>query len=112
MRQAGILAACGIVSLTQMVERLPEDHARARRLAETVNELPGLTVDLDSVETNMVMVDSGKSAAHWQAAMEGEGVRFFPVGPNRFRLVFHADVNDEMTDHAASAFARVAPEML
>jgi threonine aldolase len=54
MRQAGVLAAAGIIALTEMVERLDEDHANARRLAEGLADIPGLTVDLDGVQTNMV----------------------------------------------------------
>src|SRR6478672_9562263 len=56
MRQAGIIAAAGIVALEQMVDRLAEDHANARRLAEGLAQLPGLEVDPDEVETNIVMV--------------------------------------------------------
>jgi threonine aldolase len=54
MRQAGVLAAAGIIALTEMIERLAEDHANARRLAEGLARIPGFTVDLSAVQTNMV----------------------------------------------------------
>src|SRR5919109_1489667 len=56
MRQAGVLAAAGIVALERMVDRLAADHANARRLAEAVAAMPGLSVDLDSVQTNIVII--------------------------------------------------------
>ncbi|HWD37517.1 MAG TPA: low-specificity L-threonine aldolase [Fimbriimonas sp.] len=108
MRQAGLLAACGIVSLTQMVDRLKDDHVRAKRLAEAVAELPGFSVDLTSVETNMVMVDTEKPAMGWQECLEQQGVLCFPTGPNRLRLVFHSDIDDAKTDRAIEAFQRLA----
>jgi threonine aldolase len=57
MRQAGVIAACGLVALENLVDRLADDHANARLLAVAVNDVPGLCVDLESVETNMVNVD-------------------------------------------------------
>ena len=57
MRQAGLIAAAGIVALDQMVDRLAEDHAHAKYLAEAINEIPGLTVEIKTVETNMVYID-------------------------------------------------------
>ena len=108
MRQAGLLAACGIVSLTKMVDRLADDHARARRTAEALAELPGLTVHPVMVETNMVMVDVERPAEEMADALKAEGLLCFPNGPNRLRLVFHADVDDAKTDRAIEAFRAVA----
>ena len=62
MRQAGIIAAGGLYAVENHIERLAEDHARARRLAEAVNAMDGFTVDLDSVQTNMVYVDGDLGA--------------------------------------------------
>ena len=56
MRQAGLLAACGIYALENHVERVEEDHRRAKHLAESVNSINGFSVNLDSVETNMVYI--------------------------------------------------------
>jgi threonine aldolase len=55
MRQAGVLAACGLISLTRMVDRLKEDQARARRLAEAIHDLPGITLNPAEVETNIIV---------------------------------------------------------
>jgi threonine aldolase len=108
MRQAGILAACGIVSLTQMVDRLAEDHRRARALAEMISELPGLTVDWDRVQTNIVLVNTDAPAAEWCDRLHEERVWCFPVAPNRFRLVVHADVGDPEVERAGEVFRALA----
>lgn len=107
MRQSGLLAACGIVSLTKMVDRLAEDHARAKRTAEALCYVPGLTVYPAVVETNMVMVDTEGPAEPVVAALAERGVLCFPNGPQRIRLVFHADVDDAKTDQAIEAFKAV-----
>jgi threonine aldolase len=108
MRQAGILAACGIVSLTQMVDRLADDHARAKRIGQALADLPGLSVDLASVETNMVLVNTDGPAAEWQVLLQAEGVLCFPVAENRLRLVLHADVDDSKVDRAIEVFKKLA----
>jgi threonine aldolase len=106
MRQAGILAACGLVSLRHMVGRLAEDHARARRVAEAIQGLPGVCVDLGRVQTNIVLVDTADPAEAFVAKLAEFGVDCFPVAPNRLRLVFHADVDDEGADRAIQAFRK------
>lgn len=107
MRQAGLLAACGIVSLTKMVDRLAEDHARAKRTAQALAELPGLSVNVEGVQTNMVMVDTEGLAEVSVAELAVEGVLCFANGPHRIRLVFHADVDDAKTDRAIEAFKTI-----
>lgn len=104
MRQSGILAACGIVSLTQMVDRLAEDHQRARSLAQSLSELPGLKIDWDRVKTNMVLVETDSPAEDVVARLHEKGVWCFSVAPNRLRLVLHADVDDTGIDFAVEAF--------
>ena len=108
MRQAGLLAACGIVSLTRMVDRLAEDHARAKRTALALADLPGLTVYPATVETNMVLVDTDRPAEEVVAELAEEGVLCFPNAANRIRLVFHADIDDAKADRALEAFRVVA----
>lgn len=104
MRQAGLLAACGLVSLT-MIDRLAEDHQRARRLAEKLEErVPG-SIDLDGIQTNIVLVQTKRPAAELQAELGAVGVHFFPVAPHRFRLVFHHDLTDEGIDYALEQIA-------
>jgi len=94
MRQAGVLAAPGLVALTEMIERLPEDHARARRLADAVAERwPGCGLDPDRVRTNIVTFthpEPGKLLAH----LEGHGVLAHAIAPETVRFVTHRDVDD------------------
>ncbi|MEO7132199.1 MAG: GntG family PLP-dependent aldolase [Dermatophilaceae bacterium] len=103
MRQAGILAAAGLWALDHHIERLATDHARARRAAEAMAEAAPSAVDLDVVETNIVMVDVGACGwvpADFVAAALDQGVRTYAAGPGLVRLVWHLDVDDSATDHA------------
>lgn len=109
MRQAGILAAAGIVALETMPGRLGEDHARARALAKRLEETPGLIVNPPA--TNMIFLSladfvplSAKQAAE---KMKARGVLVGIVGPRQFRLVTHYEIDDDGVDRAASAFAEV-----
>lgn len=103
MRQAGLLAACGIYALENLIERLADDHRRARSFAEHVNSLDGLCVDLETVQTNIVRVRTDLPAADWQRRLEEKGVRCFATGPNSLRFVFHREVDDEQTEYAKRA---------
>lgn len=103
MRQAGILAAAGLFALEHNVERLADDHARARRAAEAMAEAAPGSVDLATVETNIVIVDvaaAGWTSAAFVAAALDAGVRTYAVGPGAVRLVWHLDVDDAGTDVA------------
>ncbi|HSH70047.1 MAG TPA: low-specificity L-threonine aldolase [Deferrisomatales bacterium] len=95
MRQAGILAAAGLVALDTMVDRLAEDHANARELARGLAEMPGLGLDLETVQTNMVLfevVDPTWDAPALVAALAKVGVLCGAFGPRQIRLVTHNDV--------------------
>ena len=94
MRQAGVVAAAGIVGVTEMSERLHDDHARARRLAEGLAALPGVGVDLASVQTNMVYLHVADGPA-FAAALGSHGVRVGALGPQTVRLVTHYEVTDD-----------------
>lgn len=107
MRQSGILAACGIVSLTQMVDRLPEDHRRARALASALDGIEGLSIDWETVQTNMVVVKTESPASTWIAALESQKVLALALGPNSIRLVTHRDIDDEKVERAVAAFQSV-----
>jgi threonine aldolase len=90
MRQAGVIAACGIVALENLVDRLADDHANARILAEAVNDVPGLRVDLESVQTNMVNVDhtgTGLTTPDILARFQSTGLLASGRPPRQFRLV-------------------------
>ena len=96
MRQAGVIAAAGIVALETMVERLRDDHENARVLAEGLAELSGITIDLRSVQTNIVIFDMARKdldAAGLVLKLAGQGVKCFSVSANRIRMVTHKDVD-------------------
>ena len=113
MRQAGILAAAGIVAMTEMVERLAEDHDNARYLAESLADIPGLRVEPDLVRTNIVFMDTGADtpAAVMVGALEQEGIRALPVGPNRIRAVTHYPIRREDIVRTIDAFSRVSAKL-
>ena len=114
MRQVGVLAAAGRYALDHQLERLADDHRRARVLAEAVASVrPGL-VDPDLVETNIVVLDlrdvavaGGPDAASVAAAARAEGVLVSALGPRTVRLVTHLGVDDEGCAHAALVLEKV-----
>ncbi|MCS6830439.1 MAG: low-specificity L-threonine aldolase [Armatimonadota bacterium] len=108
MRQAGILAAAGLVALDTMIDRLAQDHARARRLAEAIANMPGFRVDLETVQTNMVYVQTEQPARCIVQQLETLGVHCLDVFPHTIRLVTHKDVDDEDVTRAIDAFAKVS----
>lgn len=108
MRQAGILAACGLVSLARHVDRLADDHRRARRLAEGLRDVPGLAVDVEAVVTNILIVRTATPAAEWVSRLREAGVLALPFGTNRIRLVTHYDVDDAGIERAITAFHEVS----
>jgi len=98
MRQAGILAAAGLYALDQHRGRLSRDHDNAAFLAKAIAAIPGLAVDLDKVHTNILMVDVSPAAGPASALEERakqRGLLFVSLGPRRFRLVTHMDVDRE-----------------
>jgi threonine aldolase len=102
MRQAGIIAAAGLVALEEMVDRLADDHARARRLAEAVaDRFPG-SVDPAKNDTNIVVFTHDDPASVVKA-LAAEGVLGAPLGRSAVRLVTHLDVDDAGIDHACRA---------
>jgi threonine aldolase len=109
MRQAGVIAAAALVGLEEERGRLVEDHARARRLAEGLAEMPGIHLEVSRVETNIVIfVVEGKergSASSLVARLAGRGILSSAYGPDSVRMVTHADVNDEDVERALQAFA-------
>jgi len=109
MRQAGVLAAAGIVALEQMVDRLAEDHAHARRLAEGLARLPGIAIDANAVQTNIVIftVDRASGVAELVAGGLARKVKVHQVGPHAIRCVTHKDVDAEDVDRALDAFREI-----
>jgi len=111
MRQAGVIAAAGIVALETMVDRLGEDPARARRLAEGLRSVPGLTLETDPPPTNMVYLRlSAEEPLDGPAlvrALAKYDVLALASGPRRIRLVLHHDVDDAGVERAVAAFRHV-----
>ncbi|MEA2254726.1 MAG: threonine aldolase [Solirubrobacteraceae bacterium] len=105
MRQAGIVAAAGLYALDHHVERLAEDHVRARRLAEGLAALPGVELDPLAVETNIVIF-AVPDAARFCAALAAEDVLMSQFGARRVRAVTHLDVDDAGIDRALAVAAR------
>lgn len=113
MRQAGIIAAAGIVALTEMVDRLAEDHTNARRLAEGLVDLPGIKLDLDTVQTNIVIFGPQKpppEGPSFSQVLAREGVRVGDIGDGRFRAVTHYGISSKDIEEAVKIMRRVWTE--
>ena len=112
MRQAGMIAAAGIVALESMVERLSEDHRRARLLAEGLKAIPGIELTKGSPNTNMVFfrltTDASLTQADLIASLKERGFLTMAPGKGEIRLVTHHDINDEDID----AFLKAMREIL
>jgi threonine aldolase len=106
MRQAGILAAAGLIALHEMPKRLGEDHENARLLAEAVAAHPEVAeIDLDAVQTNIVIFrlrGDEPGAAEFTAALKEKGVLASAIGPNEVRFVTHYDVDSSACKQAAA----------
>jgi threonine aldolase len=105
MRQAGVLAAAGLIALTEGPKRLHIDHANCKRLATALHAIPGLSVNLDAVQTNMVYVDTlgaGISGAEFTAKLKPLGILINATGPTKVRFVTHLDLNEQDIDEAVT----------
>jgi threonine aldolase len=106
MRQAGIVAAAAIYALDHHVERIADDHARARRLAEGLADA-GVNVDLEQVETNFVQIDVGPArAGAIERLKENSVLVSTTVHPTVVRAVTHLDITDDDIDEAIAAIPR------
>ena len=104
MRQVGILAAAGLIALADGPKRLREDHENARRLAEGLAQIPGISIDVEKVVTNIVIFDvsgTGKPSAEIVESLESNGVLCVGFG-DQIRMVTHLDVSAEMVESTIS----------
>lgn len=114
MRQAGIIAAAGIVAMEQMVERLKEDHVNARHLAEGIAQIEGLSIDLTVVQTNIIyfdLISDNLDIETFVNRLEKKGVRLLHIGgPRRCRVVTHYGIETEDIDVTLAALREVIEE--
>lgn len=110
MRQAGVLAAAGLIALEQMPARLAEDHANARRMAAGLAGIAGIRVDASKVQTNIVIFDvaeTGRTSAEISASLKQRGVLINGINPRCMRLVTHMDVSAADCECALGAMEEV-----
>jgi len=115
MRQAGVIAAAGIVALEKMIDRLKEDHQNAKYIGEEINKAEGLNVNLDSVQTNMVYCNIEKlkiSPAGFVEELNREGVQVLPVEPNKIRIVTNRHISKEDAIETVRVIKKVAAKNL
>jgi threonine aldolase len=107
-REAGVLAAAGVYALDNMRERLADDHANARTLAEGLAELPGIAIDLSRVETNLVVFDlTSMSSAAFLAECRSRGLLGGSPLPGRIRFVSHYGIEHTDIQQALSVCSEV-----
>jgi len=110
MRQVGVIAAAALVALDTMVDRLAEDHAKAKELAAGIEATPGLSIAMPAVQTNMVYFSTaglGVPPAEFVEGLKSQGVLCYATG-DRIRLVTHHDVPPEAIPHAVERIGRAA----
>ncbi|MGQ9509141.1 MAG: low-specificity L-threonine aldolase [Thermodesulfobacteriota bacterium] len=110
MRQVGIIAAAGLYAIEHHVDRLKEDHKNAKRLAQGLNDLKGISIDPEKVETNIVIFDIDNpqiTAFALAEEMKKYGVLIHTIRNNKVRLVTHLDVTSEQIEFALEAFEKV-----
>lgn len=110
MRQAGIIAAAGIVALEQMIDRLQIDHHNAHRFAQGLTNIKGVAVDLSTVQTNIVIFRLSDERFTWQTFLSSISQRQLALGEfgyGRIRAVFHYGISEQDVDHALEIIADV-----
>ncbi|MCC6586970.1 MAG: low specificity L-threonine aldolase [Bryobacterales bacterium] len=111
MRQAGVLAAAGLIALEQMPHRLSDDHVNAKLLAEGLAKIPGISIDPAKVQTNIVIYDvsgTGLTAPEFVKQLRGRGINCGPVNDAKIRFVTHFDVSTDQCKAALGACEEVA----
>ncbi|HIF46016.1 MAG TPA: low specificity L-threonine aldolase [Candidatus Poseidoniales archaeon] len=104
-RQAGMLAAACLYALDHHIDRLAEDHRRAKFLGDEIDQMEKFKVDLSTVQTNMVYVDCTMDATKLVQSLSALGIDLFDTGPNTVRIVTHLHITDEDVKRIIAAFA-------
>lgn len=112
MRQAGILAAAGLIALDVMSKRLADDHANAKLIAHAIAKVEGISLDPNDVETNIVIFRTEFEAPEFVALLKEQGVLASALNASTVRFVTHHDVDTDACTKAAEIVAKVAAEML
>ena len=110
MRQAGVLAAAGLVALEKMTDRIIDDHENARTLAEGILNIDGIRINLDMVKTNIIYFSLDHPKVGGTLLLEEmaeKNIHFFELGPSWFRLVTHAGVSKDDVDDVVGEFERI-----
>ncbi len=110
MRQAGIIAAPGIIALEKMIDRLEEDHKNARRLAEGISKIEGIQINLNRVQTNIVCYDVGNlelSAETFVMKLEENGILALPLADKKVRMVTHRGIESEHIEKSIKVIENV-----
>jgi threonine aldolase len=110
MRQAGVLAAAGIVALSEMTDRLAEDHANARKLAEGLAEIPGLSIDPAMIKTNIVYFETTREDLFEDQLvrrLDKEGIKIAAMGPRLLRAVTYYQITGEDIEFALHTFSKI-----
>ena len=110
MRQAGILAAAGIVALENMTERIADDHQNARALAEGISDIKGISIDLDKIQTNIIYfsLDHPKiESSLFLDKMCEKNIHFFELGPSWYRLVTHNGISKDDVSNVVEEFRQL-----
>ena len=110
MRQAGIIAAAGIYALQNNITRLKKDHEKALFFANAISKLPGFSIDLESVQTNIVIIEvdkTGKSPNEILQQLKENKILLTPGNWNSIRAVFHLDVSNEEVEQSVKTFYEI-----
>jgi len=114
MRQAGIIAAPGIIALEKMIDRLKDDHRNARILAEKLAKTDGISINLETVQTNMIVFDVrnlGVTATQFTQKLSEQGVKSLPRSETAIRMVTHRGIEEEDIEYAVESIDKVVSSM-
>lgn len=114
MRQAGVIAAAGIIAIEKMVDRLRDDHSNAQTLAKGLSSIEGISIDPSRVQTNIVIYDVsglGTNSEGWMAKLGESGVKAGALEDNRVRMVTHRGIEKEDIEYALNVMEKAAAQM-
>jgi len=114
MRQAGVIAAAGIIAIEKMVDRLRDDHSNAQTLAKGLASIEGISTDLPHVQTNIVVYDVsglGTDGERWVAKLGESGVKAGALEGSRVRMVTHRGINKEDIEYTLGVAEKTAAQL-